>query len=103
MKISPGIVTSAEIRKNQRRLPMMSNTRARLASQPRPAGQPRSRHKLLVAHSVQACLARPVPEHDRAEDRASDDDRAEHRDEDAEDQDEREATNRRRAEEIEDR
>src|SRR5258708_29863731 len=101
MKMRPGIVTSAERRKYQRRLPMMSNTRSRLASQRRPPRRPG--HELLLAHAVEGRLTRPVAADDDPQDRARDGDRTEHRDEDTDDEDEGEATDRRRAEEIEDR
>src|SRR6266550_1310176 len=101
MKIRPGMVTRPEMRKNQRRLPMMSNTRAGLSPDPRPTRP--SCDELLLAHPEQAGLPGPAPGDDPAQDRPRHDDRAEHRDEDAEDQDEGEAADRRGPEEIEDR
>src|SRR5690242_12925330 len=102
MKIRPGIVTSSEIRKNQRRLPTMSNTRARL-SEPSPRTRAGARDELLRAHAVEARFAQPALGDEGPQDRSGDDARAEHRDEDAQDQDEGEAADRRRAEEVQDR
>src|SRR4051794_21533280 len=102
MKKRPGIVTRREIRKNQFRLAMMSNTRAGLSPDPA-ADLTGTRDELLGADAVQPGSTRPRLEDDRAEDRAGDDDRAEHRDEDTEDQDESKTADRRRAEQVEDR
>src|SRR3954452_22624116 len=99
MKTRPGIVTRREIRKNQRFLPMMSNTRASLSPEAAAARRADARHELLLADAVEARLPRPRPRDDGAQDGAGDDDRAEHRDQDADDQDQGEAADRRRAEE----
>ena len=56
------------------------------------------RDELVVAQAVQRRLARPLLADDPAQDRPGHDDRAEHRDEDADDQDEGEAADDRRAE-----
>ena len=99
MKIRPGIVMASESAKNQRRLPMMSNTPARLSSD---AGGRRAGQELRLGHAVQARLARPrLRDHD-AEDRAGDRDRGEHRHQHADDQDEAEAADRRRPEQEQD-
>src|SRR4051812_29235967 len=103
MKISPGIVTRAERRKNQRRLPMMSNTRAGLSPEAAPSRRQARGDELLVADAVEVRSSRPVANDDPAQDRPRDDDRAEHRDKHAQDQDEGEATDRRRAEQVQDR
>src|SRR5215212_334256 len=102
MKIRPGMVTRSEIRKNQFRLAMMSNTRAGLSPDPA-ADLAGARDELLGADAVEPGPSRPRLNDDRAEDRAGDDDGAEHRDEHAEDQDEGEPPDRRRAEQVEDR
>src|SRR5437879_10783236 len=101
MKIRTGMVTGPERRNNQRRLPMMSNTRAGLSPEPRTSGTPSD--ELLLAHSVQAGPARPSPGDDEAKDRPRHDDRAEHGHEHADDQDEGEAAERRRTEEVPER
>src|SRR5439155_11613066 len=89
--------------KNQFRFPMMSNTRARLASEPGPTGSPHARDELAGADAVEAGATRPATRHDGPQDRAGHDDRAEHGDEDAEDQDEGKAADRRRPEQVQDR
>src|SRR5215203_2731100 len=99
MKITPGIVSSSENAKNQRRLPMMSNTRAGLS--PDRAAR-RAREELVLRDAVEARLAGPRLLHDDAHDRPGDGHRGEHRDEDTDDQDEAEAADRRRAEQEQD-
>src|SRR5690242_4886429 len=101
MKMKPGIVISAEKRKNQRRRPMMSNTTAGLSSGG--ATTDRTGEEFLLRYAVVARLAGPVLTHDDTQDRAGDGDRGEHRDEHADDQDEREAADRRAAEPVQDR
>src|SRR4051794_35477642 len=98
MKIRPGIVTTRERAKNQRRFPMMSNTGAGLSPHPAARRGPPGRRELLLADAEPVGLARPAPADDPAQDRPGHDDRAEHRDEDADDQDEGEPADRRRAE-----
>ena len=71
---------------------MTSNTRARLAPDDGRVGA--QGHELVVAQAVQGRLARPVLADDPAQDGPGHDDRAEHRDEHADDQDEREAADR---------
>ena len=66
----------------------MSNT-AWLSTQARSGGG--SRGELRVGHAVQARLPGPLAHDDDPEDRPGHGDRAEHRGEDADDQDEREA------------
>src|SRR3989337_3835256 len=91
MKMRPGIVIRPLKRKNQRRLPIRSNTRPR---PPRAAPRRRGR-ELLLAHAVEACTARPGAAHDPAQDAAADGDGREHRDQHADDQDEGAAADRR--------
>src|SRR5207344_628560 len=83
MKITPGMVSSSENPKNQRRLPMMSNTRAGLS--PDRAAR-RTREELVLGDAVQARLAGPRLRDDDAHDRPGDGHRGEHRDEDTDDQ-----------------
>src|SRR5215210_9417748 len=92
MKSRPGMVTIAERMKNHRRLPTMSNT-AGLAAEP---GPPRgSRRELVLADPVEPGLARPFVADDHAQDRAGDDDRGEHRAQDADDEDQGETLDHR--------
>src|SRR4029079_2940349 len=100
MKRRSGIVMIAEKRKYQRRLPMMSNTLG-LASERRPAGA--ASDELLLGDAVEPGLAAPGAGDDHPEDAPGHDDRAEHRDEHADDQDEREAADHRRPEQVQDR
>src|SRR3989304_3448697 len=90
LKMRPGIVIRPLKRKNQRRLPIRSNTRPRL-----PSVTPRRRgRELVLAHAVEACTARPGAAHDPAQDAAADGDGREHGDQHADDQDEGEAADR---------
>src|SRR5579859_1962818 len=99
MKMRPGMVTSSDRPKNQRRLPMMSNTAACLAPpERRPAA--RTLDELSLGDAVQPRPPSPRLGDDDAEDRPGDDDRREHRREHAEDEDEGEALDHRRAEEV---
>src|SRR5947207_566132 len=100
MKIRPGTVTRREKAKNQFRLPTMSNTPAGLSSK-RPAGG--TGDELALAHAVQGRVAGPLAADDDAQDRARNHDRREHRDEHADDEDEGEAADDRRSEQVEDR
>src|SRR5262245_53331110 len=100
MKSRPGIVMMAEKRKYQRLLPMMSNT-PRLAPDGRSAGA--AGYELFLGHAVQRRTPSPLLGDDPAQDRPGDDDRAEHRDEHADDQHEREAADHRRSEDVQDR
>src|SRR5713226_2709629 len=100
MKKSPGMVRRPEKMKNQRRLPMMSNTTAGLSSECRSTD--RSGEELLLGHAEQPRLTRGVLANDEAQDGPGHGDRGEHRDEHTDDQDEREASNRRRAEPVQD-
>src|SRR3989304_10329255 len=90
MRMRPGIVIRPLKRKNQRRLPIRSNTRPRL---PRAAPRRRGR-ELLLAHAVEAGTARPGAAHDPAQDAAASGVRREHRDQPAEDPDGGEAEDR---------
>src|SRR5437764_15200023 len=100
MKMKPGIVRRPEKRKNHRRRPMMSNTTAGL-SPDRPAAD-RAGEEFLLGYAVVPRLARPVLAHHEPQDRARDGDGREHRDEHADDQDERAAADRGRAEPVHD-
>src|SRR3989304_4419836 len=101
MKIRPGIVMRREKAKNQRFLPMTSNTGRRLAPNRGPAARPVD--ELGFGDPVEAGLAGPVLGHDDPQDRPGDGDRGEHRGQDAEDEDEGEALDHRGAEEVQDR
>src|SRR5947208_14296723 len=100
MKIRPGIVMRSENAKNQFLFPMMSNTRWRLAADDAPAR--RSGGELRGADPVQPRAASPVAGDDDPQDRARHEHGGEHRDEDADDQDEGEALDDRRPEEVQD-
>src|SRR5664279_2112503 len=76
--LRPGIVSRPENRKNQRRLPMTSNTRARLAS--RAAGE--AAEELIVAHPEQRRTLEGRHPDDDPQDRPGHHDRGEHRDQD---------------------
>src|SRR5664280_643825 len=100
MKKRPGTTIRPEKRKNQRRFPMMSSTSARLTAA---TGDQRSGLELLLAESVEARRAGPVVADDPAQDRPRHGDRGEHRAEHTDDQDQREAPDRRRPEDVQDR
>src|SRR5512140_4001753 len=99
MKKMPGMTMMPEKRKNQRRFPMMSSTGARLPAAP---GRQRSGHEPLFAEPVEARRAGPLVADYPAQDRPGQRDRGEHRAEHADDEDEREAADRGRPEEVED-
>src|SRR5450759_1295063 len=100
MKKRPGTTMMPEKRKNQRRFPMMSSTRARL---PAATGQERPSRELLFAQPVQARHAGPFVADHPAQDRPGHRDRGEHGAEHADDQDQRKAADRGRPEDVQDR
>src|SRR6185369_15130929 len=100
MKMRPGMVTSAEKRKKYRRRPTTSNTTAGLS--PDRSATDRSGEEFLLGYAVVPRLPGTVLADNDPQDRARDGDRGEHRDQDADDQDQREAADRRRTEPVED-
>src|SRR5829696_7574487 len=89
MKMRPGMVRSAEKRKNHLRRPTTSNTTAGLS--PDRSATDRSGEEFLLGNPVVARLSGPVLADHDAQDRSGDGDCCEHRDEDADDQHQRKA------------